>query len=198
MDQESYEWLRVDADFEWICKANINDMPAYMYVAQLQQDKDVAAQMDSIQWLSLKEGHPLISSANESLDWIGLFHLKKAFRTLFCIDDTLMTRNNDFSDRTTYIIQCAIPAAIAKIKGADGKAPMEAKRFLLDIMRYNNNRGNDFSDDHYIATLMESLAQILTVTKGSAATNSFNIHFAKQQEEADFAKMVTDELGRHQ
>lgn len=44
MDQEFYEWIRVDADFEWICQANINDMPAYMYVSQLQQDKDVIAQ----------------------------------------------------------------------------------------------------------------------------------------------------------
>jgi len=46
MDQESYEWIRVDADFEWICRANINDMPSYMYVSQLQQDKDVVAQAE--------------------------------------------------------------------------------------------------------------------------------------------------------
>lgn len=46
MDQEFYEWLRVDADFEWICRANIIDMPAYMYVSQLQQDKDVMAQAE--------------------------------------------------------------------------------------------------------------------------------------------------------
>jgi transcription initiation factor TFIID subunit 2 len=46
MDQEFYEWIRVDADFEWICRANINDMPAYMYVSQLQQDKDVIAQAE--------------------------------------------------------------------------------------------------------------------------------------------------------
>lgn len=46
MDQEFYEWMRVDADFEWICRANINDMPSYMYVSQLQQDKDVKAQVE--------------------------------------------------------------------------------------------------------------------------------------------------------
>lgn len=48
MDQEFYEWIRVDADFEWICRANINDMPSYMYVSQLQQDKDVVAQAEVI------------------------------------------------------------------------------------------------------------------------------------------------------
>lgn len=45
MNQESYEWIRMDADFEWICKMHIN-MPAYMFVSQLQQDRDVVAQME--------------------------------------------------------------------------------------------------------------------------------------------------------
>lgn len=54
MGQESYEWIRMDADFEWICKMSIS-MPAYMFVSQLQQDRDVVAQMDvSLQTLALR------------------------------------------------------------------------------------------------------------------------------------------------
>jgi len=45
MTQESYEWIRMDADFEWICKMSIN-MPPYMFVSQLQQDRDVVAQLE--------------------------------------------------------------------------------------------------------------------------------------------------------
>jgi len=45
MSQESYEWIRMDADFEWICKMSIN-MPPYMFVSQLQQDRDVVAQLE--------------------------------------------------------------------------------------------------------------------------------------------------------
>ncbi|KAG9538402.1 hypothetical protein KCU97_g22892, partial [Aureobasidium melanogenum] len=37
MGQESYEWIRMDADFEWIGKIDLI-MPIYMYVSQLQQD----------------------------------------------------------------------------------------------------------------------------------------------------------------
>jgi transcription initiation factor TFIID subunit 2 len=44
MEKESYEWIRVDKDFEWICKIEF-DQPIYMYVSQLQQDNDVVAQM---------------------------------------------------------------------------------------------------------------------------------------------------------
>jgi transcription initiation factor TFIID subunit 2 len=105
MEQEAYEWIRIDADFEWICRAHINDMPSYMYVSQLQQDKDVVAQYESIQFLASKEGHKLIStflvktlmdnryfhgirtyaaevmaqSALQRTEWNGLYHLKKAF-----------------------------------------------------------------------------------------------------------------------
>ena len=45
MSQESYEWIRMDADFEWISKIVIN-MPGYMYLSQLQQDRDVVAQLE--------------------------------------------------------------------------------------------------------------------------------------------------------
>lgn len=45
MSQESYEWIRMDADFEWICKMSIT-MPGYMYLSQLQQDRDVVAQLE--------------------------------------------------------------------------------------------------------------------------------------------------------
>lgn len=45
MGQESYEWIRMDADFEWICKMSLA-MPGYMYLSQLQQDRDVVAQLD--------------------------------------------------------------------------------------------------------------------------------------------------------
>ena len=129
-------------------------MPSYMYVSQLQQDKDVVAQAESIQFLANKEGHKLIStflvktlmdnryfhgirtmaamvlaqSALKRTEWVGLFHLKKAFRELFCLPNSPMTRSNDFSDRSMYLIQCAIPRAIAKIKGEDGRSPLEAKR----------------------------------------------------------------------
>jgi transcription initiation factor TFIID subunit 2 len=220
MEQEAYEWIRIDADFEWICRAHINDMPSYMYVSQLQQDKDVVAQYESIQFLASKEGHKLIStflvktlmdnryfhgirtyaaevmaqSALKRTEWNGLFHLKKAFRELFCIPGSPMTRSNDFSDRSLYLIQCAIPKAIARIKGEDGRAPLEAKRFLLDIIRYNDNRGNEYSDDYYISTLMHCLADCLTVNKSS----NMDLDSVTELEEFEFTKKAIEELTRHQ
>lgn len=50
MGQESYEWIRMDVDFEWICKMSLT-MPGYMYLSQLQQDRDVVAQLEVIRSL---------------------------------------------------------------------------------------------------------------------------------------------------
>ncbi|PSN69643.1 hypothetical protein BS50DRAFT_292539 [Corynespora cassiicola Philippines] len=223
MENEAYEWIRVDADFEWICRANINDMPSYMYVSQLQQDKDVVAQCESIQYLAGKEGHKLISSiltktlmdpryfwkiralaadvisqsAKPSCDMVGLFHLRKAWSELFCTPGSSMTRSNDFSDRSSYMIQKAIPKAISRIRGPDGKAPMEVKGFLLDVIRYNDNRGNDFSDDYYLATLMRCLSDCLASNRQDLVQNR-TMSIMDEMDEMEFTKKALEELGRHQ
>lgn len=45
MSGATYEWIRMDADFEWI--ANIKfEQPDFMWVSQLQRDRDVVAQLE--------------------------------------------------------------------------------------------------------------------------------------------------------
>jgi transcription initiation factor TFIID subunit 2 len=223
MEGAAYEWIRIDADFEWISKINISDMPSFMYISQLQQDKDVVAQAETIQYLARKVGSGLLASflvktlmdnryfhgirtmaadllvncATEDADRVGLFHLKKAFQELFCLPNSTMTRPNNFSDRALYLIQCAIPKAIARIKGPDGKAPMEVKTFLLDLMRYNENRGNDYSDDHYLAILMRCLTESITSSKPHAASADPTQDLLAEAEEYEFRKKAIDELERH-
>jgi transcription initiation factor TFIID subunit 2 len=221
MNQESYEWFRIDADFEWICKTSVN-MPSYMYVSQLQQDKDIVAQLESIQWLASKPGHELLSSilvrtlmdgryfhgirtlaanalansAKDEINWIGLFHLEKAFKELYCIPESTMTRPNDFSDRTSYNIQCAIPKAIARIRDNSGRAPLRVKHFIGDLLRFNDNGENAYSDAHYIATLMSCLAQTLTTAHGSNWADDFDED--DNADELEFQQHALSELGRLQ
>lgn len=45
MAQDAFEWIRIDADLEWICDISLS-MPEWMYAAQLQQDRDVVAQYE--------------------------------------------------------------------------------------------------------------------------------------------------------
>lgn len=45
MNGATYEWIRMDADFEWIAHVGF-DQPDFMWVSQLQRDRDVVAQLE--------------------------------------------------------------------------------------------------------------------------------------------------------
>ncbi|KAI1342821.1 hypothetical protein F5Y15DRAFT_371044 [Xylariaceae sp. FL0016] len=198
MDQESYEWIRMDADFEWICEMHTN-LPAYMYTSQLQQDRDVAAQQDTMLYLhrnfSRTGAHPLVSTiltrtlvdhryyyglrvmaakelprhaTQDQVDWIGLKHLQKTFKHFFCYPGTSKPKPNDFRDLRQYTIQCVIPESIARVRGDDGKCPKEARRFILDLLQSNNNEGNMYSDQLYICKLLKALSMCLIPDESKA------------------------------
>ncbi|KAI0882217.1 uncharacterized protein GGS22DRAFT_49209 [Annulohypoxylon maeteangense] len=187
MDQESYEWIRMDADFEWICEIQTN-MPAYMYASQLQQDRDVVAQQDSMCYLhrafSNIGTHPLMATilartvldaryyygirlmaidelpnhaTTEATNW-GLKHLLQTYKHFFYDPKTKDPLPNDFSDKRQYWVQCAIIEAIARIRGEDGKCPKEVRRFILEQLQRNDNSCNIYADDLYICVLIKALA----------------------------------------
>ena len=103
----------------------------------------------------------LIKHAKDEVDWIGLFHLEKAFQELFCLPGSPMTRSNDFSDRAAYILQQVIPDSISKVRDNSGKTPLRVKRFLFDKLKFNDNSNNEYSDNFYVASLMRSLCHAM-------------------------------------
>ncbi|KAL6715989.1 Transcription initiation factor TFIID subunit 2 [Lecanora helva] len=220
MSQESYEWIRMDADFEWICKMSLQ-MQSYMWVSQLQQDRDVVAQLDSLQWMTLVQPHRLVSTvlirtlmdqryfhgirtaaaeilaknARDELEWIGQFHLQKAFEEFFCYTNSSMTRSNDFSNRASYNIQCAISQAIARIRNASGHAPFAVRNWLYEKLKYNDNSNNEFSDCHYLATLMRALAETLAV-RTPLKDDTFD-GFDDEGDDEHFHNACMEEIDRH-
>lgn len=185
MDQESYEWIRIDADFEWACDMK-RTLEPYMYVSQLQQDRDVVAQQDAMLYLTHGPLHPIASgflvrtlidrryfhgirtmaaqalprqSNIKDIPMLGLRQLMKAFREMFCFPETNQPRPNDFSDKKQYNVRCAIIRAIASVRdNGTHRCPLEARQFILDQLLFNNNEDNPYSDHHYIALLVEVLA----------------------------------------
>lgn len=64
---EAFEWIRIDSDFEWICKIHINQ-PDYMFASQLQQDRDVEAQLESVRFFE----DVIVNSTSNSLIYSSL------------------------------------------------------------------------------------------------------------------------------
>ncbi|PHH79254.1 hypothetical protein CDD82_2513 [Ophiocordyceps australis] len=191
MDQESYEWIRIDADFEWACDMK-RTLEPYMYVSQLQQDRDVVAQQDAMLYLCNGPLHPIASGflvrtlidrryfhgirsmaahalprqANiKDLPMLGLRQLIKAFHEMFCHEESNQPHPNDFTDKRQYAVRSSIIEAIANVRDNTYRCPLEARRFLLDQLRFNNNEENAYSDHFYIGTLVKSLADSMIPSK---------------------------------
>ncbi|KAK7013851.1 hypothetical protein R3P38DRAFT_3362753 [Favolaschia claudopus] len=92
MSGATYEWIRMDADFEWVAEVKF-EQPDFMWVSQLQRDRDVVAQLEALHALA-QQPTKIVSSTltktvsvsnyyfrihcSESiprLDYLGLFHL---------------------------------------------------------------------------------------------------------------------------
>ncbi|KAL9113340.1 MAG: hypothetical protein Q9227_002381 [Pyrenula ochraceoflavens] len=209
MSQEHYEWMRLDVDFEWIATLQFS-MPGYMFVSQLQQDRDVVAQLEAIQHMDSYPAHPLLSSimvrtlmdrryfhgirtaaakslikhAKQEVSYIGLFHLRKAFEELFCLPppNNRMPRPNDFSNRATYNVQCAILRAVAQVRNNEGEAPLDAKTFLFDKLNLNDNSINEYSDCYYVALLLRSITDALTARR-EVPVDDAAMDFERSEEE---------------
>ncbi|KAI1378609.1 hypothetical protein F4677DRAFT_411408 [Hypoxylon crocopeplum] len=224
MDQESYEWIRMDADFEWICEMQTN-LPAYMYASQLQQDRDVVAQQDSMLFLhrsfSKTGPHPLVSTilsrtlldqryyygirmmaadelprhaVSDPVNWIGLRHLLKIFQHFFCHPGTYTPLPNDFSDKRQYFVQRAIPEAVARIRGEDGKCPKEGRRFILEQLQANDNTDNIYSNQQYVCRLIKALAICqIPDEKKSKQQKSISFSFDDADEDEVMAEPIDTE-----
>ncbi|CAG8956872.1 hypothetical protein HYFRA_00012327 [Hymenoscyphus fraxineus] len=225
MAQESYEWLRIDSDFEWLCHKKFNEMPAYMYVSQLQQDRDIVAQQESMLYLAAMPDHKLVATflirtlmdvryyygiramaakllkvhATKKVDWVGLRQLEKAFQEFSCYKDTLMPRPNDFEDKRQYYVDKAIPEALSEIRDMHGKCPKKARQLIMDMLKFNVNGDNTFSDQFKVANLLSCLATSLMPKERPANEEVF---VAENQDEDEdepeqFKRQVLDQLDRY-
>lgn len=194
MSSAPYEWVRMDADFEWLASIHF-EQPDYMWVSQLQRDRDVVAQVSAVHALAQMPSlvtcsmltrtvlvnkyfyrvrteavHALVHCAIPQLDNLGLFHLLKLFRSQFChdppdeasienpLDVPCIPRANDFSDAADYFLQRALIHAISRVRNPDGRTPPQVKRFLINLLRYNDNSTNHFVDDFYLAGAINAVA----------------------------------------
>ncbi|KAH3671687.1 hypothetical protein OGAPHI_000392 [Ogataea philodendri] len=112
---DAFEWLRVDADFEWICKVHIN-LNENMFESQLRQDRDVEAQLESVKFFSeslrpslyfatvlmrtildsryfygvrAEAALGLAKFSKEDNDHLGMRFLLKAYKYFFCYNNKI-------------------------------------------------------------------------------------------------------------
>jgi len=222
MDHENYEWFRIDADFEWLCSKEFTSMPSWMYISQLQQDRDVVAHQESMLFLKSQPSHPLVATfctktlmdprynynirlmaadilknhATQGQNWLGFKHLEKAYGEFFCYPGSKTPRPNDFENAPAYMVSKAIPTAVSQIRGPNGRCPKVARNFILDQLRFNDNQNNEYSDNFKVASLLNALTDCVIPLK----TKKDEVIFDNDEEDdepKEFLGIVVEELDRH-
>ena len=221
MDQESYEWIRLDCNLEWLCEMT-TDMPGYMYLAQLQQDRDVVAHQDAMLFFKRGKRHGVASTietrtamdrryyhgirtmaiddlpkqADPDLNYIGTAQLILTFRHFFC--DRMVGKNgsvtyppmpNDFYDKAQYAVQCALPGAIARTR-ENGRCSRQARNFLLDVLLFNDNSENDYSDQSYIAKLLDALTTSIIPDKWEYEKDLFSSLRMDEDDDVELKRFI--------
>ncbi|KAK0505753.1 TATA-binding protein associated factor Taf2 [Armillaria luteobubalina] len=183
MSGATYEWIRMDADFEWIANLNLNSLISCGdVVAQLEAVHALAKQPTAIVSSTLTKtvlvsnyhyrirteaASALVNCAIRRLDFLGLFHLFKLFLR-YCYEPedpnqdlfshTYVPKPNEFSDLSEYFVRKTLITAISRIRFENGKSPSVVRQFLIDQLKYNDNTVNLYSDGFYICTIISAAA----------------------------------------
>lgn len=197
MSNESFEWIRLDAGFEWICTLQVGQ-PDYMYHSQLQQDRDVVAQFEAVQYFTNAKPTAVIAailfrtimdrryyygirqmatkalarSANAELGWLGQRQLVGIFRNLYCFEaaNGAIPHPNDFSDIANYLVRCSIVESLTLIR-PKGHTARELRALISDQIRHNDNSENFYHDDEYVCLLINNLVESLIHTDDQHTPN---------------------------
>ncbi|CAG8662544.1 9863_t:CDS:10, partial [Racocetra fulgida] len=161
---DQWEWIRVDDAFSWIA------------IIDFEQD-DYMIRMDA--------ALAMAKCATSDLDFIGISQLMKIYETDYCerrIEGGFFPKINDFSDWEEYYVQRTIPYALSCARDS-GNTPSHVKEYLLYLLSWNDNQTNMYSDDYFVANLIESLGNTFIpdddqVQEGSADVEVFD--FASQ------------------
>lgn len=225
---DPFEWIRVDTDFEWIARFDVKQ-PDYMFGSQLQQDRDIEAQIAAIEYFGNQEkpnaiyctaltrtlmdqryfygvriaaAKALAELSKPHNGFAGINYLIMAFKKLFCFEDSLVPRSNNFEDFGRLFLQKSIPKYMSTIRDDDGITPMKIKVLIFNLLKYNDNTNNDFQDCFYVSGIVKALTEAVIPTTKELRT--FDYHMEREtadaalSEDKAFVEKVVHEINRVQ
>lgn len=179
-------WIRLDPDMEWIAGLELHQ-PEFMWIEQLQSDRDVVAQHEALSNLRRQPGEAVVEPVEKVLNdpkifyririeaaevlsqcaptsdtHIGGLKLVSFYNKGFALQSTEtvvvpVPRTNNFEALQSYFVQKALPMAMSMVKTRNGTLMELVGQILLNMMRFNDNTGNAYSDNYHVATMIGAL-----------------------------------------
>ncbi|TKR94151.1 hypothetical protein L596_008477 [Steinernema carpocapsae] len=109
--------------------------------------------------------------------WCGSPNLLNLFTKLYgCKANPMIPKSHNFSITSwslqSYFLMHALPGAMALLRGAGNCIVPSVHRFILNLIKLNDNSFNRYSDDFYRATLIAALGT--NVVYADASADSWN------------------------
>jgi hypothetical protein len=187
-------WIRLDAEMEWIASLELHQ-PDYMLIEQLQNDRDVVAQHEAIVALRRQPSDAVVESLERILNDAKCFHRIRAeaaaglaacapqpeshlgglklisfYNKGFALQSTEtvvvpVPKTHNFESLQSYFILRALPGAMGEIRTRNGTLMELVGQILLNMLRFNDNAGNVYSDNYHIAGIIAALVAHLVARK---------------------------------
>uniref|UniRef100_A0AC11BG43 TATA-box binding protein associated factor 2 n=1 Tax=Ovis aries TaxID=9940 RepID=A0AC11BG43_SHEEP len=181
-------WIRIDPDMAVLRRAD-SEQADFMWQYQLRYERDVVAQQEAIAALErfptpasrlaltdvleqeqcfyrvrMAACFCLAKIANSMVStWTGPPAMKSLFTRMFCCKTCPnIVKTNNFMSFQSYFLQKTMPVAMALLRDVHNLCPKEVLTFILDLIKYNDNRKNKFSDNYYRAEMIDALANSVT------------------------------------
>ena len=181
-------WIRIDPEVNIPRIVNFQQ-PDYMWQFQARFERDVVGQCEAIKALIDFPSQSTVNALNDVIEnvqfyykvriqacnclfrvanvmlnnWSGPPAMYNIFTRFFCCDTSPpIVRMNNFRNFQQYFIQKHIPVAMSYLRNSHNICPKEVLHFLLDLMKFNDNTKNKYSDNYYRAALIDSLSNTIT------------------------------------
>nr|CAB3266794.1 transcription initiation factor TFIID subunit 2-like [Phallusia mammillata] len=218
MDPESpVLWIRIDPDVTMPRIVQFQQ-PDYMWQYQVRFERDVIGQSEALKVLQLLPSMPTSTALTDIIEnklyyykvrieacmclakianalvstWTGPPAMLNIFTRFFCCETSPpIVRMNNFSDFQQYFIQKNLPVAMSMLRNMNAVCPKEILQYLLDLVKFNDNSNNKYSDNYYRAALVTSLSNTIT----PAVTVSAEQKITAESLSAD-VRAIIDEVTR--
>lgn len=179
-------WIRVDPKGEHLARV-ILEQPDYMFVEQL-LDKNVVGQMEALENLSVKPSVQICEAFERILEnthvfykiridvlyvlsrtvvgtYYGFQRLIQYFIKKYCVQTSTVVKPNDFMF-IPYFIQKHLVKALSltdpfifrSYSGREVGSASIVCAFIINILKFNDNSLNSYSDGWYLASVIEDLS----------------------------------------
>lgn len=179
-------WIRADPKGEHLAKVVV-EQPDYMFVEQL-LDKNVIGQMEALESLSVKPSAQVCEILERVLENTHVFYkirihilyilsrtivgnhygfqrLIQYFVKKYCVQTSTIVKPNDFSFIPYFIqkhlvkaLSLTDPFVFRSYSGRDVGSARIVCAFIVNILKFNDNSFNSYSDGWYISSVIEGLS----------------------------------------